>query len=170
MDSIEKKAKDLNQSKLQEEFHENQKKFLTVKKIVPTCTKTAIREFAPTFRVPTDVIAPDGRVIARAGEVLNTLEVMKRNNMSVKGYMMFIDSTDDIQVQLSYMYQNQGKVFLVNGNMQKYEKYTNIPTFKADAKTVEKFGVKCSPTLLIQNDNTLVLYEYNPKDIEMEEE
>ena len=165
IDVLNDKAKDLNTTKIREEFVKSESQFLNVQRVVPTCKKTQKRYFTPTFRVPTDVISADGKVIARRGEILNTLEVMKKNNMSLPGYMMFIDAEDIVQVQLSYMYKNQGKVFIVNGDMNRYEKITNIPTSKANKTIVEKFGVTCSPSLVLQQGNKLVIYEYNPKDL-----
>jgi conjugal transfer pilus assembly protein TraW len=165
MDEVEEKAKDINVTLLQEQLIKGEDTFLTVKKIVPTCVKTQRRSFIPTFIVPADIIMPDGKIIARAGEIHNTLEVMKKNNIVIDRYMMFIDSQDEIQVQLSYMYQNQGYVFITNGSIKEYEEKTKISTFKADKISVEKFNIKCSPSLVIQQDNELIIYEYNPREL-----
>ncbi len=165
IDKAEKHAKDINATLLKDELEKGKESYLSVDKVVPTCTKTQTRSFTPTFVVPADVVLPNGQVIARAGEVYNTLEVMKKNNISIGTYMMFIDATDKVQIQLSYMYKNQGSIFITNGSMQKYEQITKVATFKADKTIIEKFNVKCSPSLLIQKENELVIYEYNPKEL-----
>lgn len=165
MDEVEAKAKDINATLLQEQLTKNEDAFLTVKKIVPVCIKTQKRTFTPTFVVPADIIMPDGKVIARAGEVHNTLEVMKKNHIAIDRYMMFIDSEDETQVQLSNMYKNQGYVFITNGSIKKYEANTKIPTFKADEISIEKFNIKCSPSIVIQQNDELVIYEYAPEEL-----
>ena len=68
-------------------------------------------------------------------------------------------------MQLSYMYKNQGYVFITNGSIKEYEEKTKISTFKADKISVEKFNIKCSPSLVIQQDNELIIYEYNPREL-----
>lgn len=170
MDLVEEKAKDLNTTLLKQQLKISESIFLKVKKIIPTCKKTQTRDYIPTFIVATDVVLPNGTVIARAGQVMNTLEVMKKNHIKIDKYMIFIDASNDIEVQLSYMYKNQGQVYIINGSIKKYEKYTNILTFKADKNIVERFGVRCSPSLVIQDNDKLVIYEYNPKELVKEEE
>lgn len=165
MDTVDEKSKDLNTTLLQEQLIKGEDAFLTVNKIVPTCTKTQKRVYTPTFVVPADIILPDGKVIAKAGEIHNTFEVMRKNHVSIERYMMFIDADDVIQVQLSNLYKNQGYVFITNGSMKKYEEQTKIPTFKADTLSIEKFNIQCSPSLAIQQNNDLVIYEYNPEEL-----
>ena len=166
LDTVEKKAKDLNTTKLKQEFQKSERNFLRVKHLLPTCKKTKQRFFIPMFRVPTDVITPDGKVIAREGEMLNTLEVMAKSHVQLNGYYMFIDSEDKIQVQLSYMYHKQGKVFIVNGDMEEYEKLTGVQSYKADKLSIKKFGVQCSPSIITQEGNRLKIYEYDPRDLQ----
>ena len=170
MDEVEEKSKDINVTLLQKQLIKGENDFLTVDKIVPTCVKTQKRSFIPTFTVPADIIALDGKVIARAGEVHNTLDIMKKNNMSIDRYMIFIDVQDDIQVQLSYMYKNQGYVFVTNGSIKKYEDETKIQTFKADKLSIEKFNIQCSPSLVVQQKNELIIYEYDPKELARKDE
>ncbi|MFA6195339.1 MAG: hypothetical protein WC656_01690 [Sulfurimonas sp.] len=165
MDEVEEKSKDINATLLQQQLQDGEDEYLTVQRVVPVCTKTQKRFFTPTFVVPADIVMPDGRVIAKAGEVHNTLEVMKKNNIAIDRYMMFIDAQDDTQVKLSHMYKNQGYVFITNGSIKEYEEKTKIPTFKADAISIEKFNIQCSPSLVIQQNNELIVYEYNPEDI-----
>ena len=165
MDVVEEKAKDLNSTLLIEQLKNSKNKYLQVNSLIPTCENTRTREFVPTFVVPADVILPNGKVIARAGTVMNTLDIMKKNHITIDRYMMFIDVDDSVQVQLSYMYKNQGNVFVVNGSIDEYESKTRVPTFKADKQILEKFNVTCSPSLVIQKGNKLVIYEYNPKEI-----
>lgn len=166
IDVLDNKAKDLNKTKIRKEFVKSESEFLDPYNLVPTCKKTQKRYFTPTFKVPTDVISRNGKVIARAGQILNTLDVMKKAHMSLHGYMMFINTADMVQVELSYMYKNQGKVFVVNGDMNKYEKTTGIVSYKANKLIIKKFGITCSPSLAVQQGNRLVIYEYNPKDLQ----
>ena len=170
MDSIRDKSKDLNATLIKEQLVQGENDYLTVKEIVPTCSKTDIRDFIPTFIAPTDVILPNGTVVARAGETIKTLELMKKNNIKIDKYMMFIDVTDEIQVQLSYMYKNQGLVFVTKGSIKEYERRTKVQTYRADKQSIEKFNVKCSPSLIIQDGVKLVIYEYDPMDLVKDED
>lgn len=169
LDEIEEKSKDLNTSLIEKQFYEAKDKFMQVKKLVPTCKKTQKRLFEPTFVVPADVVMANGKVIAKAGTVMKTLEVMKRNNMTIDKYMMFIDAEDEVQVRLSYMYHKQGFVFVTNGSISEYEDNIKVQAYKADRQNIEKFGIKCSPSLAIQDGSALAIYEYNPEDLVQEE-
>lgn len=168
MHKVEKLSKDLNTTMLKEQFYSSKDEFLIVDKIVDTCTETKTRKHTPTFIVPIDVILPNGEVIARAGEVKNTLEVMRNNNINIDRYMMFIDASDTLQLQLSYLYKNQGIAFITNGSIAEYEKQTKVSSFKADKTTIEKFNIKCSPSIVVQQGNSLLIYEYNPEDLKKE--
>lgn len=165
MDKVERHAKDLNTSLVQEQFHTSQKEFLSVKNLVPTCTESKKRFFTPTFIVPADIVLPNGKIIAKAGEKRKTLEVMKQNNINIDRYMMFIDVEDFIQVQLSYKYKNQGFVFITNGSIEEYEKSSKANAFKADFLSLERFDIKCSPSIVIQENDQLAIYEYKPEDL-----
>ena len=165
MDIIERKSKDLNTTLLQKQIDASSKSFLKVKRVLPSCKKTRIREYVPTFIVPADIKLPNGTYIARAGQQMNTLEVMKRNGITMNRYIMFIDADDDIQVQLAYMYKNQGIAFISNGSMDKFEKMTKMTSYKADRLSIKKFDIKCSPSLTIQDGNKMLIYEYNTEDL-----
>ncbi|MBW6487547.1 hypothetical protein [Sulfurimonas sp.] len=165
INKVEKHAKDLNTSLIQDQFYLSQKEFLNIKKLLPTCTESKKRFFTPTFIVPADIVLPNGKVIARAGEVMNTLDVMKKNNIVINKYMMFIDAEDPIQVQLSYRYKNQGFTYITNGSIEEYEKITTTKAFKADFLTIGKFDAKCVPSIIIQDGNQMAVYEYKPDDL-----
>lgn len=167
MDIVEEKSKDLNTTLLEKQFHEGRKSFMKVKRLLPTCSATRQRKYRPFFIVPADVVLPNGKVLAIAGEKKYTLDVMGEKGMRLDKYMMFIDVDDAIQVQLSYRYKNNGFVFITNGDIKGYEQYTKIQAFKGEKETIAKFGIECSPSFAIQYENELLIYEYNPRELEM---
>ena len=169
MDIVEKKSKDLNATLLTKQLKESNKQFLSINHLLPSCKETRKREYVPTFIVPADIKLPNGTYIARAGEELNTLEVMRKSGASMDRYVMFIDADDDIQVQLAFMYKNQGIAFLTNGSLEEFEKRTRMTSFKADMQSIAKFNIECSPSLTIQDGNKMIIYEYSVEDLEKKE-
>lgn len=165
MDTVEQKINDINKTKIKKEYIDSSNEFLEISKLVPVCHTTRTREFTPTFVVPTDIKKADGTYLAREGDVLNTLEVMKQQNITLDKYLMFIDVNDELQVQLAYMYKNQGLVYVTNGSLKDFEERTKIASSKADKSILKKFDIKCSPTLTVQDGNTMKIYEYNINDL-----
>lgn len=165
MDIVERKSKDLNTTLLTNQLKESNNQFLSVNHLLPSCTETRKREYTPTFIVPADIKLPNGTYIARAGEELNTLEVMQKSGASMDRYVMFIDADDDIQVQLAFMYKNQGTVFLTNGSLEEFEKRTRMTSYKADMQSIARFNIECSPSLTIQDGNKMIIYEYSVEDL-----
>lgn len=165
MDEVEQKAKDINKTKLTQEFHKSAQEQYQVNTSISLCTKTTTREFEPTFIVPTDVVMPSGKIIARAGERVNTLELMKKNNITFNKYLIFIDVDNEAHVKLSRFYKDKGVIFTANGNMDKYEQKAKMPSFKADDLILEKFNINCYPSIVKQNGNKLTVYEYKTEEL-----
>ncbi len=138
-------------------------------KPVKNITKTKVPrtfEHDVSFVVPYDIKTPEGKIIRKAGEIINPLSM---NNMSSfnKKVLIFIDGDDLSQVtwglkQYKNMTQSHklAKLILINGPVTDLmEKYQVRFYFDQNGKLTHHFKIQQVPAIVEQKGEILVISE-----------
>lgn len=115
--------------------------------------------FDPTYIVPENVKAPDGRILAPAGTRVNPLDYV---NMS--SYLLFFDGRDPDQlnkaVQVLSHYRGRVKLVLTGGSyMELMRKWKIRVYYDQRGALVRKLGIRHVPSLVSQEGKRLRIDE-----------
>lgn len=107
--------------------------------------------FDPSWRVPRDIMTPDGQVIARAGDVVNPLDYVP-----LSSHLLFFDQRDARQVRtaaaLMQKYKGAVKPILVAGEpLTLTRKWKRQVYFDQGGTLIRRFGIKQVPALVSQD-------------------
>jgi conjugal transfer pilus assembly protein TraW len=107
--------------------------------------------FDPSWRVPRDITAPDGQVIARAGDVVNPLDYVPLSN-----HLLFFDQSDPKQVkkaaEILIRFNGAVKPILVAGEPLKLTRlWKRQVYFDQSGHLVRRFGITQVPALVSQD-------------------
>lgn len=105
------------------------------------------------YRLPNDIKDANGKVLYRAGTVVNPLQIYPIR----KGFC-FIDGDDKRQVNWAKKAcYPENKIVLVKGNYLDVSKETNLRIyFDQQQKLVNRFKISAVPTVIRQSGNALV--------------
>lgn len=115
--------------------------------------------FDPTWRVPQDIITPEGKVIASAGDAVNPLDYVSMSN-----HLVFFDGRDTDQVKkaadLVSHYEGRVKAIMVAGEPLKLtRKWKRQIYFDQGGMLVRRFGITQVPALVSQESKRLRIDE-----------
>jgi conjugal transfer pilus assembly protein TraW len=118
--------------------------------------------YDPSWRVPQDITAPDGKVIARAGDLVNPLDYV-----SMSTYLLFFDGHDPAQTKkaadLIAHYGGRVKAIMVAGApLDLTRKWKRQIYFDQGGALVRKFGISQVPALVSQEQKRLRIDEMLP--------
>ncbi|MBP9764582.1 MAG: hypothetical protein KBD03_04595 [Gammaproteobacteria bacterium] len=141
------------QQKIQERFKRP--------KAVTDITNTVEARFFhhdPTLIIAHDIQTPKGDYLARKGDKLNPLLVMKPE----KGFL-FINGDDGNQIEFSKQHLETFDVVLVAGSPLDAETQLNVPVFfDQGGFLTTHYGIKQVPALLSVDHNLLLIREVKP--------
>ncbi len=106
--------------------------------------------FDPSWRVPRDITTPEGKVIARAGEMVNPLDYVPLSN-----HLFFFDQSDPKQVkkaaEILKRFKGAVKPILVAGEpLALTRQWKRQVYFDQSGHLVRRFGIKQVPALVSQ--------------------
>lgn len=117
----------------------------------------------PIHIVPADITDLDGNIIARAGQKINSLEVMAIKGIKFDKELIFIDG-DSIE-QRKWVKKNmtaKTKIILINGNVKESEDYIGAPIFFDQYGSISrKYGLSKVPTIITADGFRLAVHEVN---------
>lgn len=107
--------------------------------------------FDPSWRVPRDIATPDGKVIARAGDLVNPLDYVPLAN-----HLLFFDQGDPRQVkkaaQILKRFNGAVKPILVAGEpLTLTRQWKQQVYFDQSGHLVRRFGIRQVPALVSQD-------------------
>ena len=139
-------------------------------------TKSRVFYFDPTYTLEEDAVLPCGKILHKAGTKVNPLEHMDLNRR-----LFFIDSRELAQIKwlkTQLAASNQGvsnkladekepiedRIILVGGSVSKLKEYLgeeheNKVYFDQHGELTTKFGIKASPTVVVQDRLQLKIEE-----------
>lgn len=136
---------------------------------LPRVTTARIREMDPTFEVSRTITAPDGQVIAKAGERINPLKYIAMND-----YFLFFNPADPDQVNWAQaqVKANPGRNMTLlatqvrtlggpNGLGQLTDRI-GARVFLLSGAIKERFAIERVPTLVRGQDALLIIEEHVP--------
>ena len=129
---------------------------------------TENREFwhDPTYMLPEDAVLPCGKILYKAGTIVNPLD-----NMNLERRLFFVDGREKVQIrwlreQLEQHSQEQDSpmqnmVILVAGNVLKAQEELGIQIyFDQSGEITNKWGIKATPAIAEQDGKRLSIKEY----------
>lgn len=158
LEEIQGKLKSMEKSgrmgQLKKEAIERSKQSIERPDAVKGVTKTRQARtyyFDPSWRVPRDITAPDGQVIARAGDVVNPLDYVP-----LSSHLFFFDQGDPKQVkkavEIMKRFKGAVKPILVAGEpLTLTRKWKRQVYFDQSGHLVKRFGIKQVPALVSQD-------------------
>ena len=112
----------------------------------------------PTLIIEHDIQTPKGDYLARKGDTLNPLLVMKPE----KGFL-FINGEDDTQIDFAKQHLEHFDVILVAGSPLDAERQLKVPVFfDQGGYLTTHYGIKQVPAFLIVDHNLLLVREVKP--------
>jgi conjugal transfer pilus assembly protein TraW len=158
LEAIQGKLKSMEKNgrlaQLQKEAIERSKQSMerpdAVKGVVKT-HQTRTFYFDPSWRVPRDITAPDGQVIAHAGDRVNPLDYVPLSN-----HLLFFDQGDPKQVkkaaEIMKRYNGAVKPILVAGEpLTLTRQWKRQVYFDQGGHLVRRFGITQVPALVSQD-------------------
>lgn len=158
LDEIQAKLRSMEKSgrlgQLQKEAIERSKQSIERPDAVKGIVKTRAARtfyFDPSWRVPRDVVTPDGTVIARAGDVVNPLDHVPLSN-----HLLFFDQGDPEQVKKAVAilkrFNGAVKPILVAGEpLTLTRQWKRQVYFDQGGHLTRRFGIKQVPALVSQD-------------------
>lgn len=115
--------------------------------------------FDPSVRVPRDIVTPDGKVIARANEMINPLDYVPMSK-----HLVFFDQRDQDQVKMAQSlikkYEGRVKPILVAGEpLTLTREWKQQVYFDQSGWLVKRFGIRQVPALVSQEDKRIRIDE-----------
>ena len=123
--------------------------------------KDRIFHVDPIYVVPADITDLNGNVIAKAGQKINSLEVMAVRGIKFDTEMIFIDGDSKKQRQWAKsVVSDKTKVILINGNVKETEDALNIPIYFDQYGSISKrYGLSKVPTIIKAEGFSLAVHE-----------
>jgi len=162
----EQHEKNFKKDKLEEEIQEAYKRSFFVQGSLKTCKSSVQREFTPTIKIIEDIKVPyNDKVFYKKGYEYN---ILKENNIFFRKYLIFIDTNDDIQIELAKQYSSYADIFVANGDIKKLLDIGIDAKIARDSIEVNMLNVECLPSVYTQQDYKFLINEYNPDDLKKE--
>ncbi|MEQ1601328.1 MAG: type-F conjugative transfer system protein TraW [Methylophilaceae bacterium] len=170
LEEIQGKLKAMDKSgqlkQLQQEAINRSKNSIEHPRAVSGLTRTKMARtfyFDPTWRVPRDIVTPDGQVIARANDRVNPLDYMPLTK-----HLVFFDQGDPAQVKLAAglikKYDGRVKPILVAGEpLTLTRQWKQQVYFDQSGYLTRRFGITQVPALVSQENRRIRIDELEPK-------
>jgi conjugal transfer pilus assembly protein TraW len=170
LDEIQGKLKAMEKSGqlklLQQEAVNRSRNSIEHPKALPGLTRTQVARtfyFDPSWRVPRDIVTPDGQVIARANDVVNPLDYMPLTK-----HLVFFDQGDPAQVKLAAglikKYDGRVKPILVAGEpLTLTRAWKQQVYFDQSGYLIRRFGITQVPALVSQDNRRIRIDELEVK-------
>lgn len=158
LEEIQSKLKSMEKSgrlgQMQKEAIERSKQSIERPAAVKGVVKTRQARtfyFDPSWLVPRDITAPDGQIIARAGDRVNPLDYVPLSN-----HLLFFDQSDPKQVkkaaEIMKRFKGAVKPILVAGEpLTLTRQWKRQVYFDQSGHLVRRFGIKQVPALVSQD-------------------
>lgn len=173
MEELNERATKVDKKKLEEQITKAIDKSLNIQSDIEACIQSKKRIYTPTQTATQDMFIPyTYKRIVKKGETYNILE---RNNVIMPYHLMFIDGTDEVQIELAKLYKSklkqQMRILLVKGD---FRKVVNMPLLSAikiarQSDEIKAFNLKCLPSIYTQKNYSFEITEYNPEELKKEE-
>lgn len=133
---------------------------------LPRVSQARVREIDPTVVVPKDIIAPNGTVVARAGDTFNPLE-----SMGFHQKLLIFDATDKAQLEYARKFLKAAagtRVTLITTTMNRDEGFDGYvgmenelehPIYMLNAQIRDTFHVEMVPTTVEAAKKVFVVTE-----------
>ncbi len=136
---------------------------------ITPATRDNIFFFDPSYILKEDIVLPCGKVLHKAGTIVNPLEHMQLNRR-----LFFVDSREKEQIEwliielknrVTELKEVEDKVILVGGSPLKLEEQLRASVyFDQHGALITRFGIKHSPALLEQDGLRLKIKEFKLKE------
>lgn len=135
--------RDFNASQKQKDFKDSIYKAGDGKLNLPDCEKNATRILYPTKILSKNYFTPDGRILAKKGDVYNFL---KKTIGLFTPKMIILNANDEPQVEYIKKICRTGEciVWLSNGNSFDFEKQTGLNGYPLPEVNAEILKAQCS--------------------------
>lgn len=120
---------------------------------LPNAIESKIREFTPELYIDKDIIAPDGTVIAMAGDSYNTLDFMPFTQRLVvfdatdKKQMEFVKSLPKTNLRTKYITTRFDRTLKWDA-VKHVENQLNAPVFQLQSEIISAFDVRAVPSVV----------------------
>ncbi|WP_199099872.1 TrbC family F-type conjugative pilus assembly protein [Dyella sp. ASV21] len=133
---------------------------------LPRATEARVRQIDPTVVVPKDIIAPNGTVVARAGDTFNPLD-----SMGFHQKLLIFDATDKAQLEYARKFLKDAagtRVTLITTTMNRDEGFDGYvemenelehPVYMLNAPVRDTFHVEMVPTTVEATNKVFVVTE-----------
>lgn len=156
---IEEGAKDINKTKIMEDFRKSSDEYFNVESTIPKCEETLDRDFDPSIVLKEDINLSEYGVFVKAGEKFNPLA-----NALLPSYLFFIDENREEEVLLLQEFNrqiggdSQVMVIVTGGEMMNLKHITN-EIYKADKALLESLNPTCTPSIYVQQGESFLVRE-----------
>lgn len=166
IDIMEEKYQNVDLKELDNKLVKAQKESLKIKSNIPTCTKTEQRVYQPVITIEQDIVVPiENKVLYKKGEKYNLL---KEQNINFSYHILFINSDDPIQLELSRALNNKALTLIANGDISKFTENGQEVNIARDNQELKAFNIKCLPSIITQKEDNFIINEYKPDDLKKE--
>lgn len=162
--AVMERGKDIDTKKLEGQFLQSVNKYLINKNSsVSTCLSTRERSYEPIIELKKDIILPYTNDVLKKKGSYNILEEM---NMPMEQYFFFVDTNSPRQVEMALNYASSPGAdksitfVVVNGALNTLLD-SGINAIKADKALLGLMDVKCTPSVVVQNQYKFQINEYH---------
>lgn len=151
---MQKKAKDLNRTLLQEQAKKSLNEAMQVKSDIPSCDKNRTYTKTPAYTVEQDIYLPTGQLLYPKGYRFGVL-----SKIQFPSKIVIINADDPKQIDLAR--EHKDGIFLVaKGDIRTLQNALKIDSvFKLDEAGNKSFEVMCLPTIFEQKNETFLVNE-----------
>jgi len=141
---------------------ESKKNALKIKGTLPVCKTNKQRVYIPTYKIEKDIKMPYSEdLLKKAGEY----NILEDSKIFISKYLFIVNTDIPEQILLvdTYLEKSQSRmeVYVENGDMKKLiEKGLDSP-LKANKEMLKSFGIQCTPSIVTQQGNKLMISEYS---------
>lgn len=156
-DYVEESRKDFNKTKITQELEKAKNKAYVVSNGLGACKENSFHLVDLTFTLPKDIMF-NGKLLGKKGQIINPMDFAR---VVRPIYILNIDDKDEIN-----FWQQKRQYYIVlagEGNIQNFSKKYNKQIGKLPQKMVEKFKIKCTPSVITQSGSFYKVTEYKIK-------
>ena len=163
IDIMEENYQKVDLKELDNKLVKAQKDSLKINSSLPTCMKTEQRTYEPIIILEQDIIVPiENKVLYKKGAKYNLL---KEQNINFAYHILFINSDDPIQLELSAGLNKQALSLIAKGDISRFTEKGIEVNIARENQEIKAFNIRCLPTVVTQKEDSFIINEYKPDDL-----
>ena len=129
---------------------------------VEGCVATGTREYEPTYTLKNEIRSADGKMLFPKGYRFNILGRLAAKGAVFRRRILFIDADDPVHVALAKRYADGADIIVARGDGMPLAR-EGVRVAVANPVIVDRFGLKCLPSMYEQRGDRFFIREYTDK-------